>query len=34
FVNPKAGIEIIKGLEDFCKKEGLKNINEIVGCIK
>ncbi len=25
FVNPKAGIEIIKGLEDFCKKkEGLK----------
>ena len=22
FVNPKAGIEIIKGLEDFCKKEG------------
>lgn len=33
FVNPKAGIEIIKGLEHFCKKEGLKNIKEIVGCI-
>lgn len=33
FVNPKAGIEIINGLEQFCKKEGLKNIKEIVGCI-
>ncbi|MGL4991074.1 MAG: dihydroorotate dehydrogenase [Sarcina sp.] len=33
FVNPRAGKEIITGLEDFCKKEGLKNINEIVGII-
>lgn len=33
FVNPKAGKEIITGLEDFCKKEGLKNINEIIGII-
>lgn len=31
FVNPMAGPEIIKGLEDFCIKEGIKNINEIVG---
>lgn len=34
FVNPNAGKEIIEGLESFCKKEGLKNISEIVGCIK
>lgn len=34
FVNPRAGIEIIKGMENFCKREGLKNINEIVGIIK
>ncbi|MGL5615745.1 MAG: dihydroorotate dehydrogenase [Sarcina sp.] len=33
FVNPTAGKEIILGLEDFCKKEGLKSINEIVGII-
>ncbi|MPQ44422.1 dihydroorotate dehydrogenase [Clostridium tarantellae] len=34
FVNPMAAPEIIKGLEEFCIKEGIKNINEIVGCIK
>lgn len=34
FINPKAGMEIIEGMEDFCKREGIKNINEIVGCIK
>ncbi len=34
FVNPRAGIEIVKGLEDYCKKEGLKSITEIIGCIK
>ena len=31
FVNPYAGKEIIKEMEDFLKKEGIKNINEIVG---
>ena len=34
FINPKAGMEIIEGMEDFCRREGIKNINEIVGCIK
>lgn len=34
FLNPRAGIEIIKGMEEFCRREGIKNINEIVGCIK
>ncbi len=34
FVNPRAGIEIIKGLEAYCKREGLKSITEIIGCIK
>ena len=34
FVNPRAGVEIVKGLEDYCKREGLKSINEIIGCIK
>ena len=34
FVNPTAGVEIIEGMEKFCKEEGIKNINEIVGIIK
>ncbi|MGL4451631.1 MAG: dihydroorotate dehydrogenase [Sarcina sp.] len=34
FVNPTAGVEIIKGMEDFCIREGIKDINEIVGIIK
>lgn len=34
FINPLAGPEIIKGMEEFCIKEGIKNINEIVGIIK
>lgn len=34
FVNPLAGKEIIQGMEEFCIREGVKNINEIVGIIK
>ena len=33
FINPLAGKEIILGLEEFCKKEGIKDINEIIGII-
>lgn len=33
FINPRLGLEIINGLEDYCKKEGLKSITEIIGCI-
>ena len=34
FVNTTSGVEIIEGMEKFCKEEGIKNINEIVGIIK
>lgn len=34
FVNPMAGPEIIKEMEEFLIKEGIKDINEIVGIIK
>ncbi|MBD7915510.1 dihydroorotate dehydrogenase [Clostridium sp. Sa3CUN1] len=34
FVNPMAGKEIIEEMEAFCKEQGIKDINEIVGCIK
>lgn len=31
FANPKASIEIIKGLEEYCTKNKLSSISEIVG---
>ena len=33
FVNPLAPIEIINGLEKYCKEENLKNISQITGKI-
>ncbi|MBN1071726.1 dihydroorotate dehydrogenase [Clostridium botulinum] len=33
FVNPMAGKEIIEEMEVFCKEQGIKDINEIVGVI-
>jgi len=34
FINPLAGKEIIEEIEAFCIDQGIKDINEIVGCIK
>ena len=34
FVNPMAGKEIVEEMERFCLEQGIKDINEIVGCIK
>lgn len=34
FVNPMAGKEIIDEMEKFCIDQGIRDINEIVGCIK
>lgn len=31
FVNPKASIEIINGLKDYCEKNKLKSIGELIG---
>ncbi len=33
FFNPYATSEIIDGLEEYAKREGLGNISEIVGCV-
>ena len=33
FFNPMAGKEIIEEMELFCKEQGIKDINEIVGII-
>ncbi len=34
FINPMAGKEIIEEMEAFCLEQGIKDINEIVGCIR
>ncbi|MGL5379282.1 dihydroorotate dehydrogenase [Clostridium sp.] len=34
FVNPMAGKEIIEEMEQFCISQGIKDINEIVGCVR
>jgi len=31
FINPNAGTEIILGINDYCIKSGIKNINEVVA---
>ncbi len=32
FVNPRAGVEIVEGIEAFLRKEGVEDVGEIVGC--
>lgn len=31
FVNPRAGVEIVEGIEDFLRREGIADISEIIG---
>lgn len=33
FVNPRIAIDIIKGIDDFMEKEGIKSLDEIIGII-
>ena len=34
FLNPNITIEIIDGITAFCEKEGVKDINELIGCVR
>ena len=34
FINPKTAIEIVHGLTDFCSREKISNINQIIGGLK
>lgn len=34
FINPYATREIIEGIEDFMRSEGVGDIKELVGCVK
>jgi dihydroorotate dehydrogenase (NAD+) catalytic subunit len=31
FINPRAAIEIVDGLRDFCKRENINDINQLIG---
>ena len=33
FLDPTTTIKIINGLEDYCNRHGIKDINEIIGII-
>ncbi|MEG0181551.1 MAG: dihydroorotate dehydrogenase [Peptostreptococcaceae bacterium] len=33
FINPKIGLDIIKGIEDYMDREGIKNLDEIRGIV-
>lgn len=34
FHNPYATVEIIKGIEDYMKRNNVENINKLIGCVK
>lgn len=34
FHNPKVTLEVIEGIRQYCEKNGVKDINELVGCVK
>lgn len=34
FINPTAGLDIVNGIEDYMKREGIKSLDEIRGIIK
>jgi dihydroorotate dehydrogenase (NAD+) catalytic subunit len=34
FVNPRATMEIIEGIEDYLARHGIKDVNEIIGSLR
>lgn len=34
FANPRATLDVIEGIEAFMQKNGIDDINEIIGCVK
>lgn len=34
FHNPKVTLEVIEGIKQYCEANGIKDINELVGCVK
>lgn len=33
FINPSATLEVLEGIEKFMREQGIKDINEIIGCV-
>jgi dihydroorotate dehydrogenase (NAD+) catalytic subunit len=31
FINPRAALEIVNGLRDFCERENISHINQLIG---
>lgn len=34
FINPTATVDIIHGIEDYMQRNGIEDINELIGCVK
>lgn len=34
FLNPNITIDVIRGIQAFCEKQGVKNLSEIIGCVR
>ncbi len=34
FINPRATMDVVEGLEAWCEKQGVKDISEIIGCVE
>jgi len=34
FVNPRATMEIIEGIEDYLARHGIGDVNEIIGSLR
>ena len=34
FTNPRAPLDVLEGIEQFMKKEGIKDIAELIGAVR
>lgn len=34
FMNPQAALEVIAGIEEFCREQGVRDVNELIGALK
>ena len=34
FINPYATVEIVDGIQEFMDRNGVKEIKELIGCVK
>ena len=34
FVNPRATIDVINGIRDYCESQGVEDVNELIGALE